>query len=341
MSEDSCQTRPRSVSDGAADGFGRVVDYLRISLTSQCNERCLYCRPGGDPGARLLPDLLTAEEVLRLVRVAVELGFRKFRLTGGEPLLRADVTEIVAGIAGIAGVRGIGLSTNGTYLAPQARALRAAGVRCLNISLDALDPALYRRITGGGVATVLEGIHAAADAGFERMKLNTVLLRGLNEGEVWPLVLFAAEHQIPLRFIELMPVSCVDVFRQRFFLPSADVLEQLRARDHLIPHLMPKLGNGPATYYRLERTGALVGFISAITNRGFCASCNRVRLTADGKIRPCLGNHGEVDVRGALRRRASQDEIAALLRRAIAQKPQAHTFRDEYTPLRSMVTLGG
>lgn len=323
------------------DAFGRVVNYLRISITDRCNERCLYCLPEGYHGWAQRPDHLTVEEILRLVRVAAGLGFRKFRLTGGEPLVRRDVPEIVRGMAAIPGVETIGLSTNGTRLAALARPLREAGVRSVNISLDALDPELYRRITGGDVATVLAGIRAAVDAGFERVKLNTVLLRGLNEAELWPLILFAAEHGLPLRFIELMPVSRADVLTEANFLPVTELMEQLRAREHLIPQLDHRLGHGPAKYYRLERTGALVGFIGAITNQHFCETCNRIRLTADGKIRPCLGNHGEVDLRTALRNHASEAELAALLRYAVAQKPQEHAFRDSYTPCRPMVAVGG
>jgi cyclic pyranopterin phosphate synthase len=238
-------------------------------------------------------------------------------------------------------VEAIGLSTNGTRLATLAQPLREAGIRSVNISLDALDPELYRRITGGEVATVLAGIRAAVGAGFERVKVNAVLLRCMNEGELWPLVLFAAEHGLPLRFIELMPVSRADVLTDANFLPVNEVMELLRARERLVPQPDHRLGHGPAKYYRLARTGALVGFIGAITNQHFCETCNRVRLTADGKIRPCLGNHGEVDLRMALRRHASEAELAALLRHAAAQKPQEHAFRGNYTPCRPMVAVGG
>lgn len=341
MSEISCHATPLPAANAAPDAFGRVVDYLRISITDRCNERCLYCLPEGYQGWAQRPDHLTTEEILRLVRVAAGLGFRKFRLTGGEPLVRADVPELVRGMAAIPGVEAIGLSTNGTRLAALARPLREAGVRSVNVSLDALNPALYRRITGGDVATVLAGIRAAVDAGFERVKLNTVLLRGLNEGELWPLILFAAEHGLPLRFIELMPVSRADALTEANFLPVTEVMDQLRARDRLIPQPDHRLGHGPAKYYRLERTGALVGFIGAITNQHFCETCNRVRLTADGKIRPCLGNHGEVDLRTALRQHSSEADLAALLRHAIAQKPQAHAFRNSFTPCRPMVAVGG
>lgn len=327
--------------NGAVDSFGRSIDYLRISITDRCNERCLYCMPEGYRGWAQRPDHLTTAEILELVRVAAGLGFRKFRLTGGEPLVRTDVVDLARGLAAVPGVEVIGLSTNGTRLAGLARPLRAAGVRTVNISLDALDPARYRRITGGNVADVLAGIRAAVAAGFERVKLNVVLLRGLNEAEWWPLVCFGAEHGLPVRFIELMPVSRADVLNEAHFVPVTEVMAQLGARDRLVPQPDPRLGHGPAKYYRLERTGALVGFIGALTNRHFCETCNRVRLTADGKIRPCLGRHGEVDLRQALRRHASEAELAALLRRAIALKPEGHGFCENYTPGRPMVAVGG
>ncbi len=326
---------------GQRDSHGRTVDYLRISITDRCNERCLYCLPEGYRGWAQRPDHLTAGEIVEVVRAAVRLGFRKFRLTGGEPLVRADVVELARGLAAIPGVETIGLSTNGTRLAPRAQALRNAGVRTVNISLDALDPDVYRRITGGEVATVLAGIRAAVAAGFERIKLNTVLLRGMNEGELWPLVQFGAEHGLPVRFIELMPVSRTDVLNDSNFLPVTEVMARLAERDELIPQPDRQLGHGPAKYYQCKRTGALVGFIGAITNRHFCETCNRVRLTADGKLRPCLGNHGEVDLARALRNHASEAELAELLRRAVAQKPEAHGFRDNYTPCRPMVAVGG
>lgn len=323
------------------DSFGRRIDYLRISITDRCNERCLYCMPEGYRGWAQRPDHLTTAEILELVRVAAGLGFRKFRLTGGEPLVRADVVDLARGMAAVPGVEVIGLSTNGTRLAGLARPLRAAGVRTVNISLDALDPDRYRRITGGNVTDVLAGIRAAVDAGFERVKLNVVLLRGLNEAEWWPLVCFGAEHGLPVRFIELMPVSRADVLNEAHFVPVTEIMAQLAARDRLVPQPDPRLGHGPAKYYRLERTGALVGFIGALTNRHFCETCNRVRLTADGKIRPCLGRHGEVDLRQVLRRHASEAELAALLRLAIAQKPEGHGFCENYTPGRPMVAVGG
>ncbi len=323
------------------DPFGRKVDYLRISVTDRCNERCLYCMPEGYKGWESNPDHLTAEEIVRVARVAAGLGFRKFRLTGGEPLVRGDVPDIVRAMAGIPGVESVGLSTNGLRLAALAKPLRAAGLRTANISLDALDPEVYRRVTGGDVAKVLAGIRAAATAGFERVKLNCVLMRNVNETELWPLVLFAAEHGLPLRFIELMPLTSTEVLTEKNFLPCGEAMQLLAQRDELIPQPDRKLGHGPARYYLLKQTGALVGFIGAMTNEHFCEQCNKMRLTADGKVRPCLGNHIEVDLRSALRRGAGDGALQELLETALRLKPLEHQFRANYQPCRPMTAIGG
>jgi cyclic pyranopterin phosphate synthase len=323
------------------DQSGRAVYYLRLSITDRCNERCLYCRPEGYHGWAQRPDHLTAAELVRLVRVATELGFRKFRLTGGEPLVRPDLVEIVRRIASLPGVEMLGLSTNGLRLAALARPLRQAGLHTVNVSLDALEPELYRRITGGDLTSVLAGIRAAIEAGFQQVKLNTVLLRGLNENQLWPLVQFAADHNLPLRFIELMPIRHPLGFTETSFLPATEVMERLSQQDRLVPEPDRPLGSGPAKYYRLERTGAVVGFVSVMTDRDFCQACNRIRITADGKIRPCLGRPEELDVRAALRQSASDEVLAALLRDAVSNKPESHLFRHGSIRCRPMVALGG
>lgn len=323
------------------DSFGRKIDYLRISVTDRCNERCLYCMPEGYKGWERREEHLSAEEIIRIVRVAAGLGFRKFRLTGGEPLVRGDLVEIVRGMKAIPGVETIGLSTNGTKLAALAKPLRAAGVRAVNVSLDALNPGLYRNVTGGNVADVLAGIRAAVAAGFERVKLNCVLMRGKNEGEIWPLVLFAAQHGLPLRFIELMPLSRTDVLNENNFLPVGEVMRLLRERDELVPQPDRREGHGPARYYLLKQTGALVGFIGALTNLDFCENCNKVRLTSDGKLRPCLGDHLETDLKPALRPAADDAALRQLFRHSLNLKPEAHAFRANYQPLRVMTAIGG
>ena len=323
------------------DSFGRTVDYLRISITDRCNERCLYCMPEGYKGWELKPDHLSAAEIIRVVRVAAGLGFRKFRLTGGEPLVRGDLQEIVRAMTAIPGIESIGLSTNGTKLGPLAKCLRNAGLQTVNVSLDALDPEIYRRITSGNLDAVLAGIHAAITAGFERVKLNCVLMRGVNEQELWPLALFAAKHRLPLRFIELMPLTRTDVLTEKNFLPVGEAMALLGRHDELVPRPGHRLGHGPATYYLLKNTGALVGFIGALTNLHFCEACNKMRLTADGKIRPCLGNHGEIDLRSTLRGTGGDEPLRSLLMEALQSKPLEHQFREQYQPIRPMTAIGG
>ncbi|HEV2452659.1 MAG TPA: GTP 3',8-cyclase MoaA [Verrucomicrobiae bacterium] len=323
------------------DGHGRKIDYLRISITDRCNERCLYCMPEGYKGWETTRDHLTADEIIRVARVAAGIGFRKFRLTGGEPLVRHDILDIVRGIKGIPGIQDLGVSTNGTKLAALAGPLSDAGIRRVNVSLDALDPDVYRRITGGDLNAVLAGIRAAEAAGFERIKLNCVLMRGVNEAEIWPLVLFAAEHGVPLRFIELMPLTSADVLTEQNFFPIGDAMRLLSARDELIPQPDTRIGHGPAAYYLLKHTGALIGFIGALTNLHFCDQCNKMRLTADGKIRPCLGNHGELDLRAVVRNGGNDDALREVFLEALRIKPLEHEFRNQYQPQRPMTAIGG
>ncbi len=323
------------------DPFGRKVDYLRISVTDRCNERCLYCMPEGYKGWEHHPDHLTAAEIIRIVRASVELGFRKFRLTGGEPLMRIDLPEIVRDMTRISGVESVGLSTNGMKLASFARDLHKAGLHSINVSLDALSPEVYHRVTGGNIEKVLAGIRAAVEAGFERVKLNCVLMRGVNEHELWPLALFAAEHALPLRLIELMPLTTTDVLTEKNFLPCGEAMQLLAQKDELVAQPDRKLGHGPAQYYLLKQTGAMIGFIGAMTNQHFCDHCNKMRLTADGRVRPCLGNHIEVDLRTALRQGADDFALKDLLETALKLKPLEHQFRANYQPCRPMTAIGG
>jgi GTP 3',8-cyclase len=321
--------------------FGRHIDYLRISVTDRCNERCLYCRPHQYGGWNGQTDPLTDHELLRIVRVAAALGFRKFRLTGGEPLLRPGLAELVRQMTATAGVECIGISTNGLKLPDLAGPLREAGARTVNVSLDALTPAVYRRITGGAVELVLAGIRAALAARFEFVKLNAVLMRGVNEEEIWPLIQFSAEHGVPLRLIELMPLTSRDVLTPANFLSVVEAMDRLRQREELVPLPDARLGHGPAKYYRLAKSGALVGFIGAMTNLHFCDTCNKLRLTADGRLRPCLGHHEEANLRDALADTASDEPLRRLFLQAIANKPWEHAFRDSYRPGRPMTAIGG
>ena len=297
--------------------------------------------PEGYKGWERMQDHLSAEEIVRVVRVAAGLGFRKFRLTGGEPLVRHDILEIVSGMKKISGVDVIGLSTNGIKLGALAKPLYEAGVTAVNVSLDALDPEIYKRVTGGNVEAVLAGIRAAIEAGFERVKLNCVLMRGVNEQEIWPLALFAAEHGLSLRLIELMPLTRTDVLTEENFLPVGEAMQLLTQRDELIPQPETRIGHGPAKYYLLKQTGALIGFIGALTNLHFCEACNKMRLTADGKIRPCLGDHGEIDLREVLRQSGDDESLRAIFQEALRIKPLDHQFRGAYRPNRPMTAIGG
>lgn len=320
------------------DRFDRSVDYLRISVTDRCNEKCLYCMPEGYRGWAQRKDHMSAEEILRTVAAAADLGFRKIRITGGEPLLRRDIVEICRRIRDVPGIRTLGVSTNATRLAPLAHDLRRAGVRSVNISLDAMNPEVYRRITGGRLEAVLEGISAAVSAGFEVIKLNCVLMRNVNESEYLPLIRYAAEIGAPLRFIELMPLSRTDVLNEENFLPIGELRRRLAPFGEFreLPDFRP--GHGPARYFSLEPIGAKIGFIGALTTPHFCESCNKLRLTADGKLRPCLGRHGEIDLLGRMR---AGGEAAPAILDAIDNKPEDHEFLNSYQPSRPMTAIGG
>ncbi|MFQ3669849.1 MAG: GTP 3',8-cyclase MoaA [Verrucomicrobiia bacterium] len=322
------------------DPFGRKIDYLRISVTDRCNERCLYCMPEGYAGWAQRADHLRADEVVRAVEAAASLGFRKFRVTGGEPLVRQDLVEILERIWAVPGVETLGVSTNGLRLAELAGALKRAGVRSLNVSLDALDPVIYRRITGGEVERVLEGLAAAREAGFERIKLNTVLLRHQNETELARLVEFAAAQDHPIRLIELMPMSRDETWTVEHFLSGRAAKKILGGDQAFEPAPETRLGHGPAAYTRHLPTGAVVGWIGALTRTDFCSGCNKLRLTADGKLRPCLGRHGEIDVMPALRS-GNAEAVREVFLRCLAGKPADHSFTTDYLPGRPMVAIGG
>ena len=324
------------------DSYGRTIDYLRISVTDRCNERCLYCMPEGYKGWAQKPEHLTAGELIRSVEAATSLGFRKFRVTGGEPLIRKDIIEILRAIWELPGTQTLGLSTNGTRLAPLAREIKQAGVRSVNVSLDALDADLYRRITGGDIGTVLTGIEAARGQDFEVIKLNCVLMRGVNEGEYVKLVEFAAERAMPLRFIELMPLTRTDVLDDSNFLSIQELMSRLGGVGALTAIDNYRPGNGPAKYYEFQSdrlpSPARLGFIGAITSPHFCETCNKLRLTADGKLRPCLGRLGEIDLLGSLR---AGGDPARAFEEAIVNKPENHEFLDHYAPGRPMTAIGG
>jgi GTP 3',8-cyclase len=331
------------------DRFGHRVSYLRVSITDRCNERCNYCMPRELQEWLPREDILTYEETLRLIRIAAELGVSKIRVTGGEPLTRRDVVDFVREIPKIPGITSLGISTNGTLLAHEtargqtmAEALRDAGAHSLNISLDILDRRRYAEITGRDFhPQVLTGIDAAIAAGFDQLKLNTVLMRGRNEDQLIPLIEFAAARKLILRFIELMPVSTTEVLTEENFLPVAEAKRAIEKRfGNLIPETSFRT-NGPATYYQIPGRDQRIGFIGAMTNLHFCESCNKLRLTCDGKLRPCLGSYLEFDIMKPLRAGASDDELRRFFLDVVERKPEQHDFRNNYQPDRKMIAIGG
>jgi cyclic pyranopterin phosphate synthase len=330
------------------DRYGHRISYLRVSITDRCNERCNYCMPRELQEWLPREDILSYEETLRLIRIAADLGVTKIRVTGGEPLTRRNIVDFIREIPKVRGITSLGISTNGTLLAHKvdgqtmAMALRAAGVHSVNVSLDTLDRHRYAEITGRDFhAQVLEGIHAAIAAGFDQIKLNAVLMRGRNEDQLIPLVEFAAAHNLILRFIELMPVSTTEVLSDDNFLPVAEAKRTIELHyGALIPETSFRT-SGPATYYQIPGRDQRIGFIVAMTNLHFCESCNKLRLTCDGKLRPCLGSYLEFDIMKPLRTGASDDELRQFFIDVVDRKPEKHDFRDNYQPDRKMIAIGG
>ncbi|HLW34288.1 MAG TPA: GTP 3',8-cyclase MoaA [Chthoniobacterales bacterium] len=330
------------------DRFGHRISYLRVSITDRCNERCSYCMPRELQEWLPREDILSYEEMLRLIRIAAGLGVTKVRVTGGEPLTRRDVVSFVREIPRISGITSLGISTNGTLLTHEiagetmASALRAAGVHSINISLDTLDRDFYAQITGRDFhSQVLAGIDAAIAARFDQIKLNAVLMRGRNEDQLIPLIEFAGARNLMLRFIELMPVSTTEVLTEENFLPMAEAKRMIESRyGALIPEQSFRT-NGPATYYQISGRSQRIGFIGAMTNLHFCENCNKLRLTCDGKLRPCLGSFLEFDILKPLRAGASDDELRQFFIDVVDRKPEQHDFRNNYQPDRKMVAIGG
>ncbi len=333
---------PTPSSDRLIDSFGRVHNNLRISVTDRCNIRCVYCMP---ETVEFLPrqNLLTFEEIERFVRVATGLGIDKIRLTGGEPLVRRDLPALVAKLAAIPGIRDIGLTTNGILLAPMARALWDAGLRRINVSLDTMDPGKFEQLTRRtGFEQVIEGIHAAKSAGFDPVKVNAVAIKGVTEDDVVPLGRFAREHGLELRFIEYMPLDAGDHWERGKVLFAAEILNALAQGIGPLAAAANQDPRAPAIDYDYLDGGGRVGLIASVS-RPFCMSCNRIRLTADGKLRNCLFALEETDVRALLREGANDSEIARALRESVAGKWEGHEINTArfIKPERLMHSIGG
>ncbi len=320
------------------DRYGRAIEYVRVSVTDRCDLRCSYCLPKDFHGFEEPEHWLTFAESTRLLGLMARLGTRRIRLTGGEPLLRRNLPQLAAALARLPGIEEVALSTNGTQLARHAQALRDAGVRRLNVSLDSLRAERVAQVNGRDVLPqVLEGLGAAKAAGFAPIKINTVAMAGVNEDEIDQLVAYCMAEGFILRLIEAMPMG--DTGRQTGFLDLQPVKARLCARFGLVDAVLP--GGGPARYLATPDGRFSLGFITPLSQH-FCATCNRVRLTVDGTMYLCLGQEEKFEFRPLLRGGASDDDLVAALRRAIELKPERHEFREKpHKLVRFMSMTGG
>ena len=324
------------------DEFGRAISYLRVSVTDRCNLRCVYCMPPDGVQKQAHADILRYEELALVVRAAAEIGIRKVRLTGGEPVARLGLPGFVSMISAIPGIDDLSLTTNGTLLAGQAQALAEAGLHRLNVSLDTLDPQRFAMITRGGrLDDVWAGIAAARAAGLSPIKLNMVVIRGLNDDEVTDFARKTLTDEWHVRFIEWMPIGDRAGWVGDKTVPVIELRSRIEQQmGPLHPVRGPK-GTGPARYYRLGGAKGTIGFIGALSDH-FCPTCNRLRLTADGRLRPCLLDEHEIDLRAALRSGGSLETIKALLTLAIQSKPKCHHLHEARAPQdRTMAQIGG
>ncbi|WP_456376702.1 GTP 3',8-cyclase MoaA [Thiolapillus sp.] len=329
---------------GLVDPFNRSIRYLRVSVTDRCNYRCFYCMPSQGMEWEQRSEFLRFEEMTRIIRLFTELGVDKVRLTGGEPLVRRGILDFVRQLNELPGLHDLSMSSNAHLLGEQAQELRDAGVSRVNISLDSLKPETFRKITvNGDLQSVLEGIDAALAAGMHPVKINMVVMRGLNDGEIESMLDYAIDSGADLRYIETMPIGEAGIAGADYYMPAVEILARLK--EYLGEELIPAKGGkgaGPARYYQVNSGPVRVGVISALS-RHFCDDCNRVRLTAKGDLVLCLGQEDRVSLRDGLRSGFSDDQIKAVILDAIARKPHSHEFNDDNSrvSLRHMSSLGG
>ncbi|WP_353683842.1 GTP 3',8-cyclase MoaA [Thermodesulfovibrio sp. 3907-1M] len=320
------------------DNFNRNIDYLRISVIDRCNLRCIYCMP--EEGIKnLLPheEILSYEEILKIIRIATTTGISKIRVTGGEPLLRKNIVSFIERASRIEGIKDIGMTTNGILLKKYARSLFEAGLKRVNVSLDSLNEDKFRAITRlGSLKEVLEGIEEAQMVGLNPVKINMVVMKGVNDDEIERFARWSIEVPYQIRFIEFMPVG-QNNWKKELFISREEIKQKIENTvGSLIPVQIKK--SGPAEYFMLEGAKGLLGFISPLSTH-ICTRCNRLRLTAEGKLRPCLFSDREIDLKRVLRSGASEDEIRQIIIKAIQLKPQG--ISSQTKPLRAMSTIGG
>ncbi len=313
------------------DNFQRTIDYMRISITDRCNLRCIYCMPSEGLVPMKHKEILSYEEIVRILQIAVRVGVRKVRITGGEPLIRKNVSSLISLIKNIEDIEDLSLTTNGITLAGCAQEIADAGLKRINISLDSLRADRYREMTRGGeLDAVLKGIDSAERAGLVPVKINMVPIRGFNDDEIGDFAELTMKAPYQVRFIEFMPFGKENMWKPEYFISAEDIKSRVEKFGELHPVRLRR--SGPARYYAFDGAAGVLGFISPLSNH-FCGKCNRLRLTADGKLRPCLFSETEIDIKTALRHDAPDNEIERLIKLAIQVKPEGHNMRLQNTEL--------
>jgi len=320
------------------DPFGRRIEYVRLSVTDKCNLRCFYCMPKGFKDFEQPEDWLTHDEIERVIKAFTELGVARVRLTGGEPLVRKNISQLSKRLTALPGLKDLSLSTNAVLLDKHASDLHDAGVSRINVSLDSLNPERFKEITGGELQPVLDGLIAAKQAGFSPIKINMVAMKGINDDEFEDMVEFCIKHDFTLRFIETMPMGATGEDATDHYLDLQTVKQQLSQRYELVPGVMP--GGGPARYVQIKNTNLRIGFITPISQH-FCETCNRVRLSVDGTLYLCLGQDDKVELRPLLRDGISDDELKTTLIKAIGLKPEKHEFKDKPDQVIRLMSMTG
>ncbi len=328
-----------STNQQLIDRFGRRIEYVRLSVTDRCDLRCFYCMPEGYNDFETPDHWLTFDEIERVMAAFTELGTRRVRLTGGEPMVRKGLPALAARLTALPNLEDLSMSTNAIQLGRHAQAMREAGVSRLNVSLDTLDAERYREITKGRLDKALAGLEAARAAGFAPIKINMVVMRGINDDEVEDMVSFCIEKGFTLRFIETMPLGETGQRASDTYVDLTEVKQRLAQRFELVPSVMP--GGGPARYVQIAGTDLKIGFITPISQH-FCETCNRVRLTVDGSLHLCLGQEHSVALRPLLREGIDHESLKQTLREAIDLKPERHEFREQPEKIvRFMSATGG
>ena len=327
------------MSNQLIDPFGRNVEYIRLSVTDRCDLRCFYCLPGDYRDFQEPEEWLTFNEIERIIRAFAALGVQRVRVTGGEPLVRKNLPALVTQLAGISGIEDLSLSTNAVSLARQAEDLKVAGISRINVSLDSLRPERFKDITRGNLDKVLNGLMTAKAAGFSPIKINMVVMKGVNDDEIEDMIEFCIEHGFTLRCIETMPIGDTGRDAASHYVSLQDVKDRLSERYELVPGVMP--GGGPARYVQVAGTSLRIGFITPISQH-FCETCNRVRLAVDGTLFLCLGQDHTFEFRPLLRAGISDADLQEAARTAIALKPERHEFREKpQQVVRFMASTGG